>query len=63
MVLEIRRTDIAEDLAFAPPTEDKPFHQVTLTRPNILFSSVVAVHPFETVELNGVPGFKFPAGA
>ena len=63
VVLEILRTDIEEDLAFAPPTEDKPFHQATLARPNVLFSSVVAVHPLDTVEFKGVLGFKFPAGA
>lgn len=36
VALEIRRSDIEEDLAFAPATEAKPFRQVTLARPNVL---------------------------
>lgn len=63
VVLEIRRTDIEEGLAFAPPTEGKPFHQATLARQNVLFSSVVAVHPLDVVQSKGVPTFKFTAGA
>ncbi|WP_143814156.1 DUF952 domain-containing protein [Novilysobacter spongiicola] len=63
VVLEIRRSDIEEGLAFAPPTEGKPFGQVTLARPNILLTSVVAVHPLDVVQFNSLPTFKFAAGA
>ena len=63
VALEIRRADIEQDLAFAPPTQAKPFRQVTLSRPNILFSSVVAVHPLDVVQSNNVPVFRLAAGA
>ncbi|QOW22180.1 DUF952 domain-containing protein [Novilysobacter avium] len=62
VALEIRRADIQEGLAFAPPTEGKPFHQATLPRPNVLFASVVAVHPLAVVQSNGASTFKFVAG-
>lgn len=62
VALEIRRTDIEEGLAFGPPTQGKPFQQATLARQNVLFASVVAVHPLAVVQSNGVPTFKFAAG-
>ncbi len=63
VALEVRRADIEEDLAFAPPTEEKPFGQVTLARPNISLTSVVAVHPLDVVLYQSSPAFKFAAGA
>lgn len=64
VALEIRRSDLEEHLAFAPPTEQKPFGQVTLARPNIQLAWVVAVHPLDVVlPANNVPTFRFPAGA
>jgi hypothetical protein len=63
VALEIRRADIEDDLAFAPPAEGKPFRQATLARPNIPFASVVAVHPLDLVQSNGVPAFKLAAPA
>ena len=63
VALEIRRSDIDGDLAFPPSEPGKPFSQVTLARPNVLFSSVVAVHPLKVVVSNSSPTFKFAAGA
>lgn len=63
VALEIRRSDIEDDLTFAPSVAGKPFSQITLARPNVLLSSVVAVHPLIVVVSNNSPTFKFTAGA
>lgn len=63
VALEIRRSDIEEGLAFTPSTEEKPFSEVTLARPNISITSVVEVHPLDVVQTNGLPTFRFAAGA
>lgn len=63
VALEIRRSDIEEDLTFAPSVAGKPFSQVTLARPNVLLAWVVAVHPLNVVASNNLPTFKFAAGA
>ena len=63
VALEIRRSDIEDDLTFAPSVAGKPFSQVTLARPNVLLSSVVALHPLKVVVSDNLPTFKFTAGA
>ena len=63
VALEIRRSDIDGDLAFPPSAAGKPFSQVTLARPTVLFSSVVAVHPLNVAISNSLPTFRFAAGA
>lgn len=63
VALEIRRSDIEEDLAFATSAPGKAFSQITLARPNLLLSSVVAIHPLKVVVSNSLPTFEFAADA
>jgi uncharacterized protein (DUF952 family) len=63
VVLEIRRSDIEEDLTFILTSATKPFDQITVARPNILLTSVVAVHPLDVVQSKGLPTFKFAVSA
>lgn len=63
VALEIRRSDIEGILSFSPPTEGKPFQQVTLACPNVLFSWVVAVHQLVVVQSQDALSFKLAASA
>lgn len=63
VALEIRRTDIASQLTLGDAVASKPWQQVLLHQPNILFSTVVAVHNLEVVQTGAGHEFKFVAGA
>ena len=63
VVLEIRRTDIAGQLTLGDAVSSKPWQQVLLHQPNILFSTVVAVHNLQVVQTAAGHEFKFVTGA
>ncbi|MBA2270219.1 MAG: hypothetical protein H0W20_06440 [Chthoniobacterales bacterium] len=63
VALEIRYSDIAKHITLVGPDDSKPWQQVMLHQPNILFSSVVAVHYLGPSQTGARGGFKLPAGA
>jgi len=57
VALEIRRTDIEGHLTFGDAVPGKPWQQVVLHQPNIVFSTVVEVHTLEIVKTAN--GYEF----
>ncbi|MDQ3618126.1 MAG: hypothetical protein M3374_05340 [Pseudomonadota bacterium] len=63
VALEIRRMDISGQLTLGDAVASKPWQQVLLHQPNILLSTVVAVHNLEVVQTGAGNEFKFATGA
>lgn len=59
VVLEIRRSDIESRVAVLAAVPGKPWEQLTLHQPNILMSSVVAVHRLEALESGDGVSFRW----
>ncbi len=60
VALEIRRRDIDGQLTLGDAVPGKPWRQVLLHQPNILFSTVVAVYNLEVVQTGS--GHEFRLG-
>lgn len=58
VALEIRRVDIAGQLTLGDAVASKPWTQHLLHQPNILFSTVIAVHHLEVVQTGSGPEFS-----
>ena len=63
VALEVRRADIDARLVAGPPAPGKPWQQIILHQPNILMTSVVAVHRLEISHSDARLSFRLATGA